>query len=237
MRHANISWSGEKTGKTLVMDLDLTLIHTFTDIRSITRLNVFNTKNKELRERIYVLSLHDVVDISGSGVFSMMWGTYRPEWNRFREFTRKYFSNVIIWSAGQPRYVDQITDILFPDPDYQPIVVYNYNQCVIEEDNIYKPLDLLYNDPRLKGICDPTNTLVIDDRDDTFSHNPENGILIPPFKVNATRESIMNNNDIALLQLEEWLCREEVANCSDVRTLNKEHIFSTRRRFVSRNRN
>jgi hypothetical protein len=227
-RDASKFWDGNRTDKSICVDLDSTLIHTFTDIKTISRLNVFNGKNRELRRRLYVLDLHDVVSTPGTGIYSQMWGAFRPSWFRFHDFCRKYFKHIIIWSAGQPRYVEAVTDVLFPDPDFQPIAVYNWNQCVFDDNNIYKPLDLLYKDPKLAGLIDPTNTFVLDDRDDTFSKNFHNGLLIPAYKILPNERSIMKDDD-ALIKLEEWLCTKEVVESKDIRNLRKDNIFNTRR--------
>src|SRR5579871_2837769 len=132
---------------------------------------------------------------------------------------RSYFKHVIIWSAGQPKYVDAIVDCLFPFEDFQPLIIYNYNHCIINDGDIYKPLDMLYNDKTIKGLVNPQSTFVIDDRDDTFSKNKYNGILIPAYKITPNEKSIMKE-DRALLDLEEWFSRKDVAESRDIRNLD-----------------
>lgn len=224
-KNGNKFWNGNKTDKCLVLDLDLTLVHTFTDLDSLRDLDVFNHyKNHELRKRIYMIELHDVVDDPGQGVYSRMWGVFRPGWERFRNFASSYFSEIFVWSAGQPRYVDAMTNILFPDQHFQPTIVYTWDNCQNDSGNIYKPLDIMFSEMKPESSISYENVFVLDDREDTFSHNPQNGILIPAYEPLAEEQSILQNDD-KLLQLENWFCREEVAICKDVRTLNKDNIF------------
>lgn len=218
-------WNGVKTNKYICFDLDSTLINTFSKIDSLVKLDIYNNKKKKLRERVYTFDLHDVVDTPGEGVYSRMWGVYRPGWDRFHDFCREYFEGIIIWSAGQPKYVDGIVDILFPDPEFQPILIYNWNHCHISDNNIYKPLKKIFADSRVKNRVTPENTLVLDDRDDTFSLNIGNGILIPAYDVKPTEKRIMEE-DSRLLELEKWLSQHHIASAKDVRELDKNNIFS-----------
>lgn len=218
-------WDGIKTNKYICLDLDSTVINTFSKINSLVKLDIYNNEKKNLRKRVYTIDLHDVVDTPGEGVYSRMWGVYRPGWERFHNFCKNYFAGVIIWSAGQAKYVDGIVDILFPEPEFQPILIYNWNHCHTTENNIYKPLKKIFADPRVKNRVTPENTLVIDDRDDTFSLNKENGILIPAYDVKPTEKRIMGE-DKRLLELENWLSQQHVAISGDVRELDKSNIFS-----------
>ncbi len=216
------SWDGNRTNISLTFDIDLTLVHTFTELDSLKKLNAYNRNESELRKRIYTLELHDVVNEPGEGVYSRMWGVYRPGWERFHNFSKNYFYNVFVWSAGQPRYVDAMVNVLFPDPNFQPSIVYTWDNCQSDDGNIYKPLENIYSTINT-SVCHK-NILALDDRDDTYSHNPKNGILIPPYEPSATKKSILQN-DTRLLELENWFRQKHVANCEDVRTLDKSKIF------------
>lgn len=86
--------------------------------------------------------------------------------------------------------------------------------------------------PQLQGEANETNTLHIDDRDDTFSQNEHNGIKIPAYSPNldGTPEEIIESilqPDDTLLKLMCWLSLLEVRNCTDVRKLDKSTIFTT----------
>lgn len=223
-------WDGIKTDKCMSFDLDLTLINTFTEIDNLGKLDVFTGKNRALHERIYTIDLHDVVTDPGEGIYSRMWGAYRPGWSQFYTFCRAYFKYIVVWSAGQPKYVNAIVDLLFPDPTFQPLVIYNWNHCIkVDEFTIHKPLKNFFEDIKTKGLILPEKTFVLDDRDDTFSLNKGNGILIPAYEIKP-RESHIMKDDTRLLELEKWLSQDIVASCKDVRLLDKSNIFSRKKK-------
>lgn len=208
--------------KYIVLDLDSTLVNTFPDLDVLDKLNVYTDySNFELRKRMYTIDLYDVIDDPGTGTYTRMCGVFRPGWQRFHDFIFKHYE-IIVWSAGQPRYVDAIVNKLFINPKFQPQTVYTSDNCQDDEfENIYKPLEILiknYNNLTIENI------LAVDDREDTFSHNVKNGILIPAYSPDQTRESILQYDD-TLLKLELWLTNNDVSNCKDVRKLNKKNIF------------
>ena len=83
----------------------------------------------------------------------------------------------------------------------------------------------IYDDPRTKGKLNEKNTFILDDRDDTFSLNPKNGIMIPEFESDMSVEDIADHEDSYFLNLMAWLNTKEVRACSDVRKLNKNRVF------------
>jgi len=220
----SIKWDGIKTNKYMCFDIDATLVNTFSKIESLGKLDIYVNQKSKLRKQIYTIDLHDVVDTPGEGVYSRMWGVYRPGWHKFHDFCKQYFSGIIIWSAGQPKYVDAMVDVLFPDPEFQPILVYNWNHCHTKDNNIFKPLKKIFADPRVKDRVKTENTFVLDDRDDTFSLNKGNGILIPAYDVKPTEKRILET-DTRLTELENWLSQHHVASSEDVRELDKSQIF------------
>lgn len=215
------------TKHNIVFDLDDTLIHSFDELKELGELEVYNLKNIQERKRIYVIEMHNVLSEPGEGSYSRMWGVYRPGWDRFRLFCQKYFDKIFVWSAGQPRYVDAIVNILFPDPEHQPEVIYTYNDCDITRENVFKPLSRMISDEKVSNDLKLTNTFIIDDRDDTFSKNVDNGIHIPAFRPKRTSEGLLDMSDNRLLQLEHWLDTPIVRQSKDIRNLDKSEIFSS----------
>jgi len=219
-----------KTNKYIVLDLDSTLVHSCADMEALNKLKVYSDHTKHnLRQRIYTFDLYDVTEDPGTGQHMRMWGIYRPHWKQFHDFMKSYFAGVVVWSAGRPRYVDAIVNILFNDPDFQPFIVYTSDNCLDEVENIYKPLAHLIdnlNDKTQYPKFTLQNVFVVDDREDTFSHNVENGILIPDYSPDVKEKHILDMSDSCLLKLEKWFLRPEVYNSMDVRTLDKTHIFS-----------
>jgi hypothetical protein len=206
--------------KFLVLDLDSTMVHTKSSMESLHELEKNKASNLHLlKDRIHKFNLGGYENNEAK-----MWTLLRPYTKEFMQYSLKYFSAVIVWSAGKPAYVHEIIKFLFPEGD-PPFLIYTYNDCVMKKGGkINKPLSKLFMDPRLI-FANNTNTLVIDDRLDTFELNHHNGILIPPFEPNTLAE--MHQTDTALLKLMGWLSLPEVMNCTDYRYLDKTKIFTT----------
>lgn len=217
----------KSTDLSIVFDLDATLINTFSDMKALNGI-CLSGKNS-LKDRLYNIELHDVIDMPGDGVYSKMWGVFRPGWPEFYDFIKKYFKYVFIWSAGQPRYVDSITNLLFPDPDFQPVLVYTYDDCKFGKKSIFKPLSLMMSDDLMPKDVGYHNLFIVDDRKDTFSKNKDNGILIPIYGPKSNNKSI-RNCDTALKDLISWLSTESVMCSPDVRKLDKTKIFKSKQK-------
>ena len=76
------------------------------------------------------------------------------------------------------------------------------------------------------GLLNEKNTFHIDDRDDTYSSNPDNGVLIPEFYCDMEVKSIANHKDNNLLKLIAWFSLPEVKKSKDIRNLDKTKIFT-----------
>lgn len=220
------------TKKNIVLDIDATLVHTHGDINQekidddFSMLRIYSDVDRlKYRRKLYKMKLVDVIDVyTGRGEITNLAGIYRPYLREFLDFCFEYFDNVIIWSAGKKKYVEKMCEIMFPLQEHQPMLIYTYDDCVIQED-IKKPLKKLYDDPRTKGKLNDKNTYVLDDRDDTFSLNPKNGIMIPEFESDMSVEDITDHEDNAFLLLMAWFNTKEVKECKDVKKLNKNKIF------------
>lgn len=212
------------TNRRMVFDLDSTLIHSSMDMNEYEALKLYtDPASFTLRGRVYRFDLVDVTDTPGSGVVTPMWGVFRPYVFEFLQFAVTYFKEVYIWSAGQYKYVHLIKNNLFSGT-FQPAKIFTYENCKMDVTSIHKPLEELY--ASLDDGANETNTLALDDREDTFSLNPYNGIQIPAYEPEFTKEGIMKT-DVALLQLMCWLSLPEVMRMEDVRYLDKRYIFTT----------
>ena len=170
--------------------------------------------------------LEDVVEKRGQGVETAMWGTTRPHVKEFLIFCFSYFKIVAVWSAGQKKYVDAIVDYLFRDIR-RPHVVFSYDDCAKTSDNLLtKPLQHMIDTVAgLKKYMSLQNTFALDDRPTTYEDvNPDNGILIPVYKPKNTLEELQQDDD-TLIKLMNWFTQPEVIHSSDIRTLDKTHIF------------
>lgn len=214
-------------GKNIVLDIDATLVHTHGDVEDFSELKIYSNDDAlKYRRKVYTMKLVDVSTPNGVGEITMLSGIYRPYLRNFLDFCRNYFDNIIIWSAGQKKYVEKMTEIMFPFEDFQPLMVYTYDDCLVgRDDYLKKPLKKLYNDKRLKGKLNEKNTFVLDDRDDTFSLNPNNGIQIPEFESDMSVDDITGHPDDNFLKLMSWFHSKEVRESEDVRKLKKDKIF------------
>jgi hypothetical protein len=211
------------TNKTIMLDLDSTLIYTSENFDNYSKLELYsNPKNIELRERIYKFDVIDVVDKPGTGVRSSMWGILRPGVYEFLDFCFDYFSNVIVWSAGQLRYVHAICDVLFIDPDKQPTLIWTYEDCQKSDNYLYKPLVKISEQFNSSITLDKIYAL--DDNEITFSKNKDNALHIPAYEPELTPEGIKMDEQI-LPNITKWLMLPEVLAVNDVRDISKDNCF------------
>lgn len=217
------------TKKYIVLDIDATLVHTHGEIDDFSMLNIYSDQEKlEHRRKLYTMTLIDATENAppGTGSVIKLSGIYRPQLKEFLDFCSDYFEGVVIWSAGQKKYVEKMAEIMFPFQEFQPLIIYTWDDCEVGEgDYLKKPLAKLFKDKRVKGKMNEKNTFVLDDRDDTFSLNPKNGIQIPEFESDMSIDEIVEHKDDAFIKLMAWLSLKEVRDCKDVRKLNKCNIF------------
>jgi hypothetical protein len=214
--------------KYIVLDLDATLISTEGDEKDFEALNLFKSK-KNIRYRDYVYTL-DIIDFEkpGYGSECRLYGLFRPHLKEFVQFIFKYFDEVVVWSAGKNRYVKELCRKIFPIDGKQPFIVYTYDDCVLrrgKENDIIKPLDKLYKDPRTMGKMNEKNTFILDDNRHTFVHNSKNAIHIPVYSPGLEQKELRTRKDDVLLKVMHWLTTEEVIKSKDVRKLDKDSIF------------
>lgn len=217
-----------KTNKCIILDLDATLIAThqpdkkdqlpivkLIDLGILTRPEL-----SELRNRIYHLTIEDF-EKPGIGTSFEYWGITRPHFKEFLAFCFEYFKFVGVWSAGRKLYVEAVVDWIFKDLPY-PHVVWTHDDVIIgPKGYVEKHLSKMMSSI---SQLTPETTFVLDDTEMTFIKNPDNGVLIPPYDPEPTIAGL-NKDDKALLQFRDWLLTDEVMKATDVRTLDKTHIF------------
>ena len=211
-----------RTNKTIVLDLDSTLLHTCDDMEIWDSLEIYtNPRNAKLRSRVYYFDLVDVTEKIGTGSKTVLWGVLRPHVYDFLRFCFDYFENIIVWSAGQKKYVHAICDFLFQDFEKQPLIIFTYEDCEIGSNYIHKPLSKF----QALETPIPINTmLALDDYDATFSKNKDNGLHIPAYEPEFDYNGILED-ERSLLNLMYWLNHSEVANSVDIRKVSKHGCF------------
>ena len=218
------------TDNFLILDLDETLLHTFSDMPDLAKLdNLSRPDQADMRQRLYTIGLQDAVYDRGVGDYSEMWGIRRHHLEEFLKFARGYFKEVIVWTAGRREYADNIVNSIFRGLS-RPRVIYNYDDCVLMKhrgDGYYtKPISkMIEQEQRLADLgMSLKNTFIIDDRKTTFLPNTKNGIQIPAYSPKPTEKSI-RREDNNLIKVANWFMRTDVINSNDVRDLRKEFIF------------
>lgn len=215
----------------LILDIDETLAHTNDKNNSWHNLKIRSDPKKlDLRDRSYVFNLRYDVEKS-----DLTWGIKRPHLKEFLLFCFNYFKIVIIWSAGTYNYVHSLTEILF-DGVYEPTLILTRDDCVTTENGIEKPFwkllevypelkDYVWFDQKIEGSTDYfKNVFIVDDRKVNFRQNPNNGIQIPEF-FTSDKIDDLRKEDNALIQLMNWFNSPTVLGATDIRTLDKSHIF------------
>lgn len=213
-----------KTGRCIVLDLDLTLVSTSkVDGTTETLVDLLSDpRTLPIRDRIYYFNMENY-QAPGIGTKVIVWGVARPHFREFLSFCNQHFERVVVWSAGKRVYVEEIVDFLFRDLR-RPEIVYNYD--MLDKDRgMVKTLSTILKEDHLVHI-DLSKTLALDDNHSTFEDNPSNGILIPEYKPHVSAEGFLAD-DTALTKLQDWLTSPEVLSATDVRLLSKHHIFTT----------
>ncbi len=213
------------TKKSIVLDMDETLVHTFPTMNWVNKEGIFtNPLYADIATRAYRIDLRDVSNTRGQGQRDQMWGVFRPHVKEFLLFCNTYFNVVALWSAGEYGYVHAVVDKLFSDIP-RPHVILTRDNCNMLGKSCDKDLGKLYRDEHIGNFLQPQTTMIVDDRRDYFmASSPQNGILIPPYRPPETISGL-RSDDMALLKLKDWFLQPQVQNAPDVRSLNKTRIF------------
>lgn len=216
------------TDKTIVLDMDSTLICTIgdgSDISRILREKYTQEYNSLVDKGVIIPST--LVQYGGSGKAYHNDVIKRPGVDQFLNFCKKVFKCVILWSAGQPSYVfDVVKHVLDPDNEGVFDHIYTSKDIVHEtwKDSTFptKPLKLIqknFPDSLLE------NTIIVDDLVCNFAPNPLNGVLIPAFSpklqdiLTVAKLGVLDNmcDDYSLLALLHFLSDADFLCIEDVR--------------------
>lgn len=180
--------SGSNT--VLVLDLDETLVHTFTAAPQNSQL--FAAAHYQLGDNAI--------------------GFKRPGLKQFLDFAQNAFTHVGVWTAAEPNYANFIVNAVLVPLGFNPKFLLTGQNCEWIHDSArqvfvrIKPLKKLWTLPELSWLgATPSNTLIIDDRAETALANPTNLIQIAEF----TERALFTDNQLARVkqQLQAWLHR------------------------------
>lgn len=237
----------EKGPKTLILDLDETLVHSWERPNFLETYQIYT--NPEIARLFHPTGKSDIAysiylgSNNGNSAYTninenlCIWGLKRPHLDEFINFCSHYFDHVLVWSAGIDSYVQEITKNIFRDSGFiSPRLIWSRLNCSSYQGYFHKPiseisLSLSRQHPQTFSI-DPKTTLILDDKVHTFMQNPQNGILIPPYHPGTDHSDrtpnltdLTDRSDSALLKFMKWLNNPAVRNAEDVRFLDKTHIF------------
>lgn len=230
------------TNKTIILDMDLTLICTIgdgSDMSERMRTDHRAAYNALVHKGAIVPS--SLVYFGGSGRAVHNDIVKRPGVDAFLTFCRYVFKHVILWSAGQANYVYDVVKYVL-DPNGIGIFDHIYTAHDIVHRRTSTADNPLLSSLRASGYVscstkpiekltekfpDVTlkSTIIIDDLPCNFLPNPKNGILIPPFSpqieqmvANAGAEPLDNmSDDYCLFKLLHYLADNEFLSATDVR--------------------
>lgn len=218
--HINFRNSPSKSKHVVILDLDQTLLST-QEGKTCDYEFIYQNASDELKDRIYNLSYQrDSKEIN-------FWGVYRPHVFEFLLFAFNYFQTVIVWSAGEYGYVHAIVDDLFGKVGYFPHFILTRNEIVeTRKTNVGKPIKNIGEINQVLARYAPSEEIFcIDDNPSTAIFNKDNIIQIPPYEPFCNIDNF-SRDDIALLQIEKYLLRDDVIRSLDVKNLNKKSIFN-----------
>ncbi len=226
------------TDKTIVLDMDLTLLCTIGDGSDLSqRMRSSHRETYDVLVKKGVIVPTTLTQFGGSGTASHNDVVKRPGVDELLTFCRAVFKNVILWSAGQANYVYDTVKLVL-DPHGRGIfdhvfTAHDVSRHVVDLDNRYvrsagptifttKPLKKiteLFPDATLE------KTVIVDDLQCNFIPNPRNGILIPPFSpqlsqlLNYAQAGPLDNisGDYSLFSLIHFFADDEFIEIKDVR--------------------
>eukprot|EP00826_Nyctotherus_ovalis_P032133 TRINITY_DN2594_c0_g2_i3.p1 TRINITY_DN2594_c0_g2~~TRINITY_DN2594_c0_g2_i3.p1 ORF type:complete len:340 (-),score=62.19 TRINITY_DN2594_c0_g2_i3:46-1065(-) len=157
------------SGKTLILDLDDTLVHVLFPRFEYTNINSKNLKVAAYEEIKRILKV-----------------VIRPYAIKLLQELSEIYE-IIIWTAGEKRYANGILDLLDPKGKYISYRMYR-ESCIPKRACVLKDLRILENRSLSK-------TVIVDNTISCFGKQLSNGIYVPSFyggKGDCALEKIMN---------------------------------------------
>lgn len=204
-----------KNGKHLVLDIDETLVHSFSDEDNF--LSIISNLTAEQKKNIYVLNFKN-----GSALA----GYIRPHLDEFLDTVFSEFDTVGVWSAGTLEYVHTLVNYIFKK--HKPKYILTRKDC--EEIKLktdgpvvrYKPLSKIY---ALVPGATENNTIIIDDRNDICKLNCLNNINVPEFFMTDKNYKDMLADSVLKI-LADWIKTSEFRNETSVINLKSKSPFA-----------
>lgn len=203
-------------GRVLVLDIDETLAHSYVNMQMYNEIIQDPKKYNLVRDQIY----HSIIYCeSGEKIICFeFWGFFRPYLREMLQKASRHFEAIVIFTAGNRAYANQMTKLLFKGLPL-PYAVFASEDLTRTPKGFHKSLTSLI--PRLAPLkTDLSKMILVDDRIDNFEEEPANGVLIPPFDVSGPDDPRLRE-DNALLRLSEWFSSLEFASATDLRKIER----------------
>nr|QBK84677.1 MAG: ctd-like (NLI interacting factor-like) phosphatase [Pithovirus LCDPAC01] len=216
-----------KSNSTIVLDLDETLVHSFSSPEFIKRYEIYGNNYEKFHppgeeSLCYSLYTDDII-----------WGTFRPHLKTFINEVSDIFDNVIIWSAGTKDYVSEIVRLIYDGETKIPKLIQSRQHCQLSRGYYLKTRDLetYIHKNKLDMDFDINRTVILDDKNYTFLRNRKNGILIPPYSPGEYSDSpsidkLLDRKDTALLDFVNWCKRVKIKDVTCFTSIDKNNIFN-----------
>lgn len=201
--------------KIIILDIDHCLLHARIDEKFIRSKRIMRPNKIKDRSNSIIISLA----LSRNRGEEVFYSEKRPHLDAFLSFISTHCRAVIVWSAGVKNYVYRNTDMMFRGHK-QPNVVLTRDHVQNEDEeglDYHKPISVIRE--FYPQYYDPEHIIFLDDKEDNFRNNTSNGFTIPAFNAG-------DKDDMCLYNFIQWLKRPEVANCRDVRMLDKSDAFT-----------
>lgn len=214
----------QSNGKNLILDLDETMVHTFSPEDKAGR---FMDEMDSSRQY--------TIEFERGGA---LYGYVRPHAEEFLIGVFELFDTVSVWSAGTHEYVHKIVEVLFERVNkilagqgkshVKPYFIMTRRHCnelKLSSDRKvcrFKPLSIVFKQYKT---FNSKNTILVDDRQDICELNCLNNIQLPEYILTyETYESL--KNDRALLDLLRWFRGESFSSTDDIVTAKRTSPFS-----------
>jgi CTD small phosphatase-like protein 2 len=182
------------SGKTLVLDMDDTLIHTLIPIFNYSKIKFnYNNPKTVMYKDEGTLTLYTAKVIIRPYALELL-----------KELSKLY--EIVIFTAVEKCYADAILDLLDPEKKYISYRIYREN-CIIKERGASKDLRIFKN-------RDLDKMIIVDNTISCFADHLSNGIHVPTYygqKEDNSLEKVLN-----LLK--------EIASCSNVQRALDERV-------------
>jgi TFIIF-interacting CTD phosphatase-like protein len=201
--------------KIIILDIDHCLLHARVDEKQTQSKRIMRPDKIKDRGNRIIIGLPS----SRKHGVEVYYSEKRPHLDAFLSFVSTHCRAVIVWSAGDKKYVNRHTDMLFRGHK-QPNAILTRDNVQNEDSeglDYHKPISVIRE--LYPEYYNPEQIIFVDDKEDNFRNNTSNGFTIPMFYADA-------RDDTCLANFVEWLKRPDVASCKDVRLLDKSEAFT-----------